>query len=329
MAGNSGAVIYNFPPQIIERQRWINYLHSIRGGWDLLCWYIRATDDQLVGVFVNSLMTETCYRNIKREGDSFSVIDAGGKFQDDYEMYKALGRGCISGVTDFMPYFTGILKHKPLRIAGKVIPFPGCTVPPNMIRKTETPREKREKEYRDPCVFIARPGEAVPHGIPDLRGKLQRPGLILVAYARGRRESSRYGKKWDATYWLAWWVTTSGPIRYYASDYGFLDADIPEMRPDTSCSSRNCLKGDKWSYGAWVSYVVNTAPECVGLDMHPDPDPRIAHIEALKAQGYTADYSLEYKMSEEKAKFADIKRERKKRAELWKAMAKETKPKEM
>jgi hypothetical protein len=67
------------------------------------------------------------------------------------------------------------------------------------------------------------------------------------------------------------------------------------------------------------------------MEMHPDPDPRVPCIEALKAQGYTVDYSLEYRMSDEKRVIAEANRARKKRAELWqgKARAKETQPKEM
>jgi hypothetical protein len=67
------------------------------------------------------------------------------------------------------------------------------------------------------------------------------------------------------------------------------------------------------------------------MEMHPDPDPRIPHIETLKAQGYTVDYSLEYKMCDEKRAIAEAKRTRKKRAELWqgKATAKEADLKEM
>ncbi|GHU73397.1 hypothetical protein FACS189450_13110 [Spirochaetia bacterium] len=318
------AVVYNFPEKIIERQSWINFLTRYHEG--LMAWYIDCRTGRLFGVYEGN--DSLWWAAFKFSGDS-AIFDASHTYPDDDKFWLDMKHSPASGVTRFMGKYVGIYKNDPAKPEGKVIALPGCTVPPDMIRKTETPREKREKEHKPPRVFIARPGEAVPHGIPDLRGKLQRPGLILLAYARGRREFSYYGKKWDATYWLAWWVSTSGPIRYYASDYGFLDSDIPEMRPDASSRSRNCLAGDKWSGGAWVSYVVNTAPECVGLDMHPDPDPRIAHIEALKSQGYTVDYSLEYKMSEEKAKFAAIKRERKKRAELWKAKALFPLPKEM
>jgi hypothetical protein len=65
--------------------------------------------------------------------------------------------------------------------------------------------------------------------------------------------------------------------------------------------------------------------------MEMKPDPRIPCIETLKAQGYTTDYSLEYKMTDEKRAIAEAKRKRKKRAELWqgKTKAKETQPQEL
>ncbi|GHV89670.1 hypothetical protein AGMMS50268_01730 [Spirochaetia bacterium] len=325
-AETAEAVVYNFPPKIIERQRWINFMESIRSGWYLLCWYIRANDDVLIAVYTTIGCDRTCWREIRRDGDRLSIGD-GDDFPDDYTMYKALGRGKVSGITYMMPFFTGLRKELPYKGKVKIIAFPGVTVRVSITRSAEDETEeseskKKELPTRSPHVLIARPGDPAPVGVPDWRDRLQRPGLILLSYARCYDYEN---ESWRSTphikkYWLAYWVKAAGDKLYFLESNNIYSEDDVDTAAPEGFSGRNYKDGGACSWGR-VPWIVHVAPELfdISLNRNAPPDPRPAYIARLREIWPDVDYNRAYSLSDEKKKRGAPAVERRRKKKLWKA----------
>jgi len=107
---------------------------------------------------------------------------------------------------------------------------------------------------------------------------LQRDGLILLSWARRRTERGpRY---------TAYWVTSAGPARYYASgemEEGRLGEAAPARK---SCGARD---GKEFHEQPDPEYVVHAAPALLPGSGPATGALREEHIRKLRAQGSAAD----------------------------------------
>jgi hypothetical protein len=168
-----------------------------------------------------------------------------------------------------------------------IIPFPGPMnrpLPPEAFGRREAPRY----DYLIP--ILARPGEALPLSIPDFRPMLQRDGLILLSWAKKHTEmGERY---------TAYWVTSQGISRYYASkDFGaecFASA-VPIRK------SYAAEDGIEFYGQNNPAYMVHVAPDLM-VSKRQAEDMRPEHIKNLRALGMNADYNYHFLLTTEKKK---------------------------
>ena len=174
-----------------------------------------------------------------------------------------------------------------------IIPFPvdrvlaEKSVPVNRQAKNE--RRIIDMTLPSGCL-LATPGEALPAGLTDYRPLLQRDGLILLSWDKRITEmGERY---------TAYWVTSIGIPRYYASK-ALPQDDFPSARPDhKSYAAEDGIE----FYGQDAPlYVVHVAPELM-LNSPQNGNLRTAHAQLLKEQGSTVDYDYKYLLKTEKEK---------------------------
>jgi len=136
----------------------------------------------------------------------------------------------------------------------------------------------------------AMPGKPLPDGFTDYRPLLQRDGLILLSWDKRITEmGERYA---------AYWVTSAGIPRFYASKY-LSQEDFPSARPDhKSYAAEDGIE----FYGQDAPlYVMHVAPELM-MNNPRHGELRAAHIQTLKEQGSTADFNYKYLLKTEKEK---------------------------
>jgi len=136
--------------------------------------------------------------------------------------------------------------------------------------------------------LLAMPGEPLPGGFTDYRPLLQRNGLILLSWDKRKTEmGERY---------TAYWVTSSGIPRFYASKPHSFE-NFPYARPDHK--SYAAEDGIEFYGQEAPAYVVHVAPE---LMMHNPQhgELRLAHIQTLKKQGSKLDFNYKYLLKTEK-----------------------------
>jgi len=166
----------------------------------------------------------------------------------------------------------------PANLVSNIITFPSC--PPRKAKET-TPTALSG-------WILATPGAPLPEGLDDCRPDLQRDGLILLSWDKRRTERGEY--------YTAYWVTSVGIPRFYAS-LPLNKEEFPFACPNhKSYAAEDGIE----FYGQDAPlYVVHVAPE---LMMH-NPQHRklrLEHIQMLKEQGSAADFNYVYLLKTEK-----------------------------
>ena len=172
-------------------------------------------------------------------------------------------------------------KRLPARPLSNILSFPGAN-------------EHRSAEARfPPGCLPAIPGKALPDGFTDYRPLLQRDGLILLSWDKRVTEmGERY---------TAYWVTSAGISRFYASR-ALASEDFPAARPDhKSYAAEDGIE----FYGQEAPvYVAHVAPELM-MNNPRHGELRLTHIQTLKDQGSTVDFTYKYLLKTEKGKNRD------------------------
>jgi len=170
-----------------------------------------------------------------------------------------------------------------------IIPFPVNNLP-----LYQGPRSSYSRTgslgYLAPALLpvLAEPGRPLPPHIPDCRPILQRDGLVLLAWDRRDTEE---GEKFTA-----YWVTSTGIARFYASKLLFF-ADLPSARPDHK--SYAAEDGIEFYGQKAPAYIVHVAPEL----MKSNPkhgELRTDHINLLKNMGSKVNFNHKYLLKTEK-----------------------------
>jgi hypothetical protein len=141
-----------------------------------------------------------------------------------------------------------------------------------------------------PNVILARPGEEMPMAIPDFRSQLQRDGLILLSW----------DKKLDmnGAIYTAYWVTSSGIHRYYASPALRLN-DFASAMPNRK--SYAAEDGIDFYGDPDPLYMVHVAPELM-MSSREKISQRPEHIKKLKSMGVSVNFDYIYLLKTERNK---------------------------
>jgi hypothetical protein len=139
-------------------------------------------------------------------------------------------------------------------------------------------------------LFLARPGEKVPESIPDFRPKLQRDGLILLSW-----DKRSYKKR---PIYTAYWVTSSGILRYYASPVLYIE-DFTQAMPNRK--SYAAEDGIDFYGDPGPEYIVHVAPELM-MSNSQKQNQRPEHIKKLKALGIEVDFDYPFLLTTERKK---------------------------
>jgi len=143
-------------------------------------------------------------------------------------------------------------------------------------------------DYKNNTPFLALPGLSLPSHIPDFRSCLQRDGLILLSWdKRLCEEGERF---------TAYWVTSTGQARFYASKLLSID-DFPMAIPDHK--SYAAEDGIEFYGQEAPSYIVHAAPELMMSNPHHS-SLRSVHVSRLKKNGSTVDFMYKYLLTKEK-----------------------------
>ena len=169
------------------------------------------------------------------------------------------------------------------RWLSNIIPFPS-----NFPQKTE--------ELPILAPILAKPGASLPPGMPDFRSVLQKNGLILLGWDKRMTEKGEL--------FCAYWVTSSGIPRFYASN-PFRMADYSSAHPDHK--SYAAEDGIEFYGQDEPAYIVHVAPELMmGNPKHNEL--RLVHIKMLKSQGSNIDFDYKYLLKTEKTRSAPVKK---------------------
>jgi hypothetical protein len=174
-----------------------------------------------------------------------------------------------------------------VRTRSNIIPFP------KYAEKAASAREFRPVKYPFLVPILAKPGQILPETIPDFRPLLQRDGLILLSWDRRLTET---GERFTA-----YWVTSSGICRYYASS----SLDRRAMTVARPVRKSYAAEDGVDFYGQnEPSYIVHVAPELM-MSCSGHEDFRPEHIRRLKALGVTSDFDYQFLLCKEKKKLPD------------------------
>ncbi|MCL2092969.1 MAG: hypothetical protein FWH12_02130 [Treponema sp.] len=185
-------------------------------------------------------------------------------------------------------------RASPRAVPAAALPGRGANIIPFRLPGS-SPESKEEAQRRFEKLlasvpFLAHPGVKLPPQIPDFRGVLQRDGLILLAWdKRNTEEGDRY---------TAYWVSSSGVPRYYASKPAPFST-FSEAQPD----HKSYAAEDGIEYYGQDSprYMVHVAPQL--MMNHPGhQDLRASHIEVLKKQGCHSNFNAKFLLSEGRRK---------------------------
>ena len=153
------------------------------------------------------------------------------------------------------------------------IPLPAC-------KKANTPQSLEP--------FLAKPGKPLPPWIPDFRPVLQRDGLILIAWDKRLTEM---GERYSA-----YWVTSNGIPRYYASK-PLPGRDFPSASPNHK--SYAAEDGIEFHGQDAPAYIIHVAPELM-MSNPKHGELRLAHINMLKHHGIKVDFGYKYLLKTDK-----------------------------
>ena len=177
----------------------------------------------------------------------------------------------------------------------KIIPFPrdNYDIFESRLFSSDIAPQLYEK------IVVAKPGEKIPASIPDFRPYLQRDGLILLSWDK------RLGSC-GATY-IAYWVTSSGILRYYASPALSIENFQSAMPSHKSYAAEDGIEfyGDPDPF-----YMVHVAPELM-MSRSRKAEARPAHIKKLKLLGINVDFDYQFLLSKERKKSSTAGRHKK------------------
>ncbi|MDR1566610.1 MAG: hypothetical protein LBS48_04910 [Treponema sp.] len=171
-----------------------------------------------------------------------------------------------------------------------IIPFPV-----KEVRAASTPKAEKiffpvslSSQFQVP--ILAKPGNPMPESIPDFRPMLQRDGLILLSWdKRITGNGERY---------TAYWVTSAGICRYYASKA--LDSEnFASAQP--ARKSYAAEDGIEFYGQSEPSYIVYVVPELMMSNPNHTAE-RGKCIKKLKALGVQSDFDYMYLLTREKKK---------------------------
>jgi len=147
-----------------------------------------------------------------------------------------------------------------------------------------------QKTNRLPILapILAKPGAPLSPGIFDFRPVLQRDGLILLAWDKRFTESGEL--------YSAYWVTSSGIPRFYASK-PLPEQDFSFARPNHK--SYAAEDGIEFYGQDAPAYIVHVAPELM-MSNPRHSELRLTHISTLKLQGSEVDFDYKYLLKTEK-----------------------------
>jgi len=166
-----------------------------------------------------------------------------------------------------------------------IVPFPGRDRLSTQ-NTTANLNTVRHEKYLKP--LLAKPGTPLPPNIPDYRPLLQRDGLILLAWDMHITEAGdRY---------TAYWVTSTGVLRFYASK-PFSSDDFPLARPDHK--SYAAEDGIEFYGQKSPVYLVHVAPDLF-MSNPKNKEHRKEHIKTLISQGINVDFNYEFLLKTEK-----------------------------
>lgn len=168
-----------------------------------------------------------------------------------------------------------------------IIPFPGSFGRPV---PSEASRHQESGWFSFQVPILARPGEPLPLSIPDFRFALQRDGLILLSWAKRHTET---GERYTA-----YWVTSQGINRYYASE------DLEAGRFASAMPVRKSYAAEDGIefYGQNnLAYIVHVAPDLM-ISSRQAGDKRPEHIKKLRNLGMKTDYSYRFLLTRERKK---------------------------
>lgn len=179
----------------------------------------------------------------------------------------------------------------------KIIPFPGAFEHGPLPKTQGKPilDFRTAKNIPDDIgPILARPGEKLLETIPDFRPLLQRDGLILLSWdKRFCAKGARY---------TAYWVTSHGILRYYASPA--LSFEIfPEAIPNRK--SYAAEDGIDFYGEPGPLYIVHVAPELM-MSSNQKLAQRPEHIKKLKALGIEIDFDYSFLLTTERKKSRSI-----------------------
>jgi len=179
--------------------------------------------------------------------------------------------------------------------SSNIIPFPESVMVSNWNSK-KNPQEYRKNKFMALAPFLATPGMSLPPNVPDYRPHLQRDGLILLAWDKRETETG--------VYYTAYWVTSTGIPRFYASK-PLPAKDFFSARPHhKSYAAEDGIE----FYGQEAPfYIVHVAPDL----MKSNPkhgELRETHIKLLESQGIKVDFNYKYLLKTEKKRNLPLRR---------------------
>jgi len=195
-----------------------------------------------------------------------------------------------SVVKNFSPVFEQSGFASAAKPKSNVIPFPGSGISVCSSHESEIPRTK---QYLSSLSYVAAPGSSLPLEIFDFRPVLQRDGLILLGWDKRFTET---GERYTA-----YWVTSAGTPRFYASKPLLLE-EFSSANPDHK--SYAAEDGIEFYGQEAPAYIVHVAPDLVMSNpMHREL--RTAHIDMLKNLGSKVNFNYKYLLKTDKNRKPD------------------------
>jgi hypothetical protein len=136
-------IVYNFPPQIIERQRYVNFLASREPDGVFLAWFIHPETRRLIGVWF--WKENLLWASFDRNGKNLTLYKR-CRFIPGDDFWSDLKRAPCGGVMSAIKEYIGIVNHGDAKPEGKLVPFPGVTLPYAPPAGADKPDGKEETE---------------------------------------------------------------------------------------------------------------------------------------------------------------------------------------
>jgi len=190
-----------------------------------------------------------------------------------------------------------IAGHKKTAVGPNVIQFPGKN-PCTETRLSDLPLEQFSV-----VPFLGIPGMPFPSCIPDYRPLLQRDGLILLSWDKRITEMGDL--------YTAYWVTSAGMPRFYASK-PYSSEDFILARPHHK--SYAAEDGIEFYGQDAPAYMVHVAPELMKSNPRHG-ELRLVHINTLKQQGSDVDFDYRFLLTLEKNRLMAIKKHNRKKSQ--------------